>query len=249
MSIPGIFKKHLSLTFCKNFNYNRWMPALEVITTTLEDALAAQEGGAQSLEICFHPEMDGLTPPITLVKTIRDAVKIDINVIIRPHAQSFVYNLQDHIEIFSAIEALKPLGIQSIVFGAHDEQGMLDLDLIETVIDFAKPLNMTLHRALERSKNPGEGLLKLAGRANRVLTSGPAENAYDGMIGLLEWVNYFGLFYTFVAAGGITKTNIQEIALTSGVDQVHVGRAALINGKVHKGQVRELVHLLEQLPK
>jgi len=223
------------------------MPTLEVITPTLEDALAAQAGGASSLEICVSPEKDGLTPPITLVQTIRDAVTVDLNVILRPHANGFVYEQADRDLIFSTIEALKPIGIQSVVFGAHDLYGDLDYDLIDAVVDSAKPMKTTLHRALEASECPEEGLKELVGGVSRVLTSGPAKNAYDGMFGLLEWVNYFGLFYRFVAAGGINKNNLQEIARTTAVDQIHVGRAAVVAGRVNEAAVRELVNLLDTI--
>lgn len=220
------------------------MTTLEVITSTLADAISAEAGGAASAEICVDLVADGLTPPLSLVQSIRDAVELDLNVMVRPHNNGFVYSAADRDLIFNTIAAFKPLGIQTMVFGAHLQDGRLDLDLIREVAQAAAPVPLTLHRALERATNPDEGLQNLIGVVDRVLTSGPAANAPDGMIGLLEWVNYYGLNYRFAAAGGIRKEHVQEIARTTGVDQVHVGTASLTNGVVDADKVRELVEQL-----
>lgn len=227
-----------------NLDYNKCMTSLEVIASTVKDARAAQAGGAGSLEICVDLKADGLTPPLALVKAIRDAVTIDLNVMVRPHNKSFVYDEADRVVIFETAAAFKALGIQTMVFGAHQPDGSLDLELIKAVAEAAKPVPLTLHRAIERSTNPEEGLMALTGVVQRVLTSGPAKNAPDGMIGLLEWVNYFGMYYQFAAAGGIRKENLQAIARTTGVDQIHIGSAAQENGAVSESKVQELVRLL-----
>ena len=48
---------------------------LEVIALDAEDAVAAQAGGADRLELVTDMAADGLTPPLATFAEIRDAVR------------------------------------------------------------------------------------------------------------------------------------------------------------------------------
>ena len=56
---------------------------LEVIACTLEDALAAEEGGATRLEITVDLDQAGLTPPVDLVEKIIRHTKLAARVMVR----------------------------------------------------------------------------------------------------------------------------------------------------------------------
>ena len=58
-------------------------PLLEVIAASVADAKAAQEGGADRLEIVRDLDQGGLTPPFDLVEEIAAAVEIPIRVMLR----------------------------------------------------------------------------------------------------------------------------------------------------------------------
>lgn len=220
------------------------MTQLEVIASTREDAVAAELGGASSVEVCVDLAADGLTPPLGVVRAIRDAVQIDMNVMLRPHNNGFVYSEDDIAQMLAELETFTPLGIQTIVFGAHMPDGALDVALIRRIAEVAAPVPLTVHRALEWSSNPAEALPELVGLATRVLTSGPANSAPEGVAGLRKWVATYGAHFRFAAAGGIRLDNIRLIAETTGVDQCHVGTAARTAGVVDAVKVRELVAAL-----
>ena len=56
---------------------------LEVIALGAEDAVAAQAGGADRLELVTDMAADGLTPPVETFARIRAAVDISLRVMLR----------------------------------------------------------------------------------------------------------------------------------------------------------------------
>src|SRR5258708_37239832 len=108
---------------------------LEIIALTLEDALAAQAGGATSVEIVADRAVGGLTPSVTVVRAIRDAVTIDLNVMVRPHARSFCYDDSERDMILADTASLVRAGATTIVFGALKGRGKIDLEMMQQVTE------------------------------------------------------------------------------------------------------------------
>src|SRR5260221_11474920 len=83
------------------------MRKLEVIASTVEDATEGALGGASSLELVQNLAVGGLTPPLSVVKAIRNKVTVHLRVIIRPHAPDFVYSGAEIDQMLLDIDALK----------------------------------------------------------------------------------------------------------------------------------------------
>jgi copper homeostasis protein len=215
------------------------MTKLEIATTTLEDALAAQRGGADSIEISRDLSVGGLTPPLEIVQAARHALTIDIHAIVRPHARDFYYSELEMEQILRDARAFAALGV-GVVFGAHMANGQLDLALIQQVAEAARGVPVTLHRALDSCSNPDESLRALAGIIPRALTSGPAPLAWEGRDGLRRWVTEFGRDFRFVASGAITLAQLRPLADYTGVHEVHLGGAARTDGAVDASKVARL---------
>lgn len=222
------------------------MPNLEIIAITLNDAIAAEKGGAHSIEVCVDLANGGLTSPLELIKAMRDAVNIEMNVMLRPHSKTFVYSKADIELMLGQVAIFKTLGLQTLVFGAHTPDGKLDINLIKRIAEASNPLSLTVHRALEWSSNPDEALPKLIGIADRILTSGDGASAPEGQEGLKKWLNQYGEKIRFAAGGGIRLNNIREIADYTGVHECHVGTAAQTEGAVDVEKVRELLAALQK---
>ncbi|MCW4012070.1 MAG: copper homeostasis protein CutC, partial [Candidatus Bathyarchaeota archaeon] len=73
-------------------------PILEVCCTSIASALAAQEAGAQRIELCDNLYEGGTTPSFGTIELVRDRLSIDVNVLIRPRGSDFVYSV-DEMEI------------------------------------------------------------------------------------------------------------------------------------------------------
>jgi copper homeostasis protein len=220
------------------------MLQLEIAITTLEDALHAQAGGADSIEISHDLSVGGLTPAFDVVRHIRDSVSIQVHAIIRPHSRDFVYTPAEIDTILADTIALAQTGIDGIVFGAHRPDCRLDTGLIQQVVSAAAGLPVTLHRALDECLEPEAALEALRGIIPRVLTSGPAATAWNGREGLKRWVERYGKDFHFIAAGSLKIEFIAEYAAFVRADGYHFGSAARSNGAVDSEKVRQIRALL-----
>ncbi len=216
------------------------MPQLEIAIETLADAVAAQQGGADSIEISRDLSVGGLTPDFALVRRIRETVQIEVNVIVRPHARDFVYTEHEIAQILEDTRTLTQLDVDGVVFGALRSDRRLDLELVRRVAQAAAPLPLTVHRALDESFEPEQALTGLIGIAPRVLTSGPAASAWEGRIALAHWVRDYGDRLRFIAAGSLTPEMLPEMIRMVRTHGYHFGSAARKGGIVDADKVRAL---------
>lgn len=221
------------------------MTTLEIAVTTLPEAIAAAQGGAHSIELSYDLQRGGLTPSLELVTQILEAITVDVHVIVRPTDRDFVYTPAEVDLILRQTREIAALGVTGLVFGAHTPAGTLDISLTRRVTEAAgKPV--TLHRALDSAASPEDGLSQLVGVVSRVLTSGPAPNAWGGRHTLRRWVEQFGQHFDFIAAGTIRLEHIAELARYTGVSGCHVGSGAYHEGRIRPEQVQRLMTALSQ---
>jgi copper homeostasis protein len=216
------------------------VPALEIIASCVEDARAAQAGGADSLEICVALEQDGLTAPLAMIRAIRDAVQLPLNVLLRPHARDFLYTPAELDQMLAQVDDLKRIGVHTIVFGAHAADGSIDCAIVREFARAAAPTGLTLHRALDWSQQPENALQALQHDVARVLTSGGAPGAWQGRDTLRQWVARYGQHLHFAIAGGVNLQTIRPLAETIHAPEYHVGSGARRDGLVDRALVQQL---------
>ncbi len=222
------------------------MTTLEIAVTTVEDAVNAAAGGAQSVELSFNLAVGGLTPDSDMTAAVREAVHIPVFVILRPQAETFRYTEIEVAAMMPQLEEMKQVGIDGVVFGAVDDSGVIDVNLMKMLLMEASPLPVTLHRALDLSRNPEAALSALAGIVPRVLTAGPAATAWEGREGLRQWLEQFGEQYIFVSSGSLTAEQLADYIRLVKPDTVHLGSAARTNGVVDVQKVRQLKAIVDQ---
>jgi len=223
------------------------MPKLEIAITSLEDAIHAQAGGADSVEISHDLSVGGLTPSLDLVRAIRDAVSIDIHVIVRPHARDFVYTPDEISLILEQTESISQIGINGLVFGALMPDKSIDIATTQKVVDAARKLPITFHRALDESRDAEAGVRALVGIVPRILTSGPAPTAWEGRESLRSWVQNYGQQLRFVAAGSLKAEHLTEFAAYVHAPEYHFGSAAKIDEVVSVEKVKRLREILDNV--
>lgn len=218
---------------------------LEIAVTTLEDAVHAQQGGADSIEISDNLAVGGLTPSLERVRRVREAVSLPVHVIVRPHARDFVYTPAEIDRILHDTAALAKTGIDSVVFGAHTPDGRLDIDLIRQVKQAANGLPITVHRAIDNCHEPETALETLEPVVSRILTAGPAPNTWEGRDDLRRWVAEFGDHFSFVASGGLKADFLAEYIAHVRAQEYHFGSAARTTGRVDVAKIRQLRAILD----
>lgn len=158
------------------------MKLLEVCVDSLASAQAAAAGGADRLEVCSALAIGGLTPYLALVEKIKEDLEISVRCLMRPRAGDFLYEPEEIAMLCTQIRQLSNAGADGFVFGCLTPEGVLDLEAMKPLIDACDGKGMTLHRAVDVSRDPVD-TWQQAGKLgiDTVLTSGGAGNCLRGM--------------------------------------------------------------------
>jgi copper homeostasis protein len=195
---------------------------LEICVDSVESALAAEHGGAHRVELCSSLPDGGLTPSWGLIATVRKAISIGLQVMVRPRSGDFCYS-DDEFEIMRLdILACKDLNADGVVFGILDLDGNVDLPRTRQLVELAAPMKVTFHRAFDMSCDLFQSLrdLQTAG-VHCVLTSGGRQTAAEGTATLRRLVDAAGGKIGIMAGGGIEEHNVPALIAHSGVREIH----------------------------
>ncbi|OXM13386.1 copper homeostasis protein CutC [Paenibacillus herberti] len=225
---------------------------LEIIATRPEDALAAERGGADRIELVTGMLEGGLTPSIGLIEAVADAVAIPVHVMVRPHSLSFRYDRAE-LELMRAdIRAIRRTRAAGIVLGVLTPDGRVDEVALETLLGEAEHLNVTFHRAFDEAADLFAALDTLTRypQINRILTSGGQPSALEAVPMLAKLVHASsGSGITILAGSGLKAPGLDEFIRATGVDEVHAGSAVRVEGHplrpVMPEKVMELRHILD----
>ena len=195
---------------------------VEAAVESLDDALAAVDGGADRLELCLDLNLGGTTPSDDLVATVLERVDVPVFAMIRPRGGSFVYTYAELSTMLSSIDAMRAAGVDGVVFGVLDEHDAIDRSATETLVAAADGLSISFHRAFDRVADQGDALETLIELGvHRVLTSGGALDALAGVNALRDLVEHARDEIIILAGGGVRPRTAREIVEESGAREVH----------------------------
>lgn len=202
---------------------------LEIAVASFERAVAAERGGAHRLELCESLEIGGITPSISLVRRVRSAVRIPIHVMVRPRAGDFIYNAAEFARMAEEIAAIRGEGVQGVVTGVLRTGHSVDVGRTRKLVDLARPLPVTFHRAFDVATNLNGALedVILTG-ATRILTSAGAAYATDAPEKLRKLMKQASPRIIILPGGGLHAGNIASFARLPGVRELHTGLGAVI---------------------
>ncbi|MDV5225742.1 copper homeostasis protein CutC [Providencia rettgeri] len=158
------------------------MAKLEICCFGIECAQVAQEYGADRVELCSGAADGGLTPSYGYLKLAKEKLHIPVHPIIRPRGGDFCYDMNEFEVIREDLLMVKEMGFPGAVIGILDTEGRIDIDRMYPLMEIAKGIQITFHRAFDMCINPLQALeqLKNLGVA-RILTSGQQQNAELGL--------------------------------------------------------------------
>ena len=222
---------------------------LEVIATTVADAMAAARGGADRLELITAMGEGGLTPSIGMIEAVVAAVSIPVNVIVRPHSRSFVYDADDFAVMLRDVRAVKAAGANAVVIGMLTASREVDRDALLRVVDAADGMPITFHRAFDDARDLHEALEVLleVDAVTNVLTSGGKGSVLDAVDEVRALVARAVRSHCTVLAGaGFTVDRVAGFVRATRVEAVHFGSGVrdVAVGSVCEEKVREVRGLL-----
>jgi copper homeostasis protein len=223
---------------------------LEISVETAEAAAAAERGGAQRIELCAELSLGGLTPSEELMRHVRELVRVPIFAMIRPRAGDFVYSPEEVSQMRRDIAAAKRGEMDGIVLGVLTKDRRVDVERTRELVKLAKPLPVTFHRAFDEVADlDAELKAVIETGAARILTSGGAPTAPQGLAALAKLVAAAGNRITIVPGSGVNPSNILEVMQRTQAREFHSGLGTRIpygsrNGALFEDEVRKMAHLL-----
>lgn len=196
--------------------------SLEICIDSVASALVAQEAGAQRVELCDNLLEGGTTPSAGMIALCREHISIGLHVLIRPRRGDFLYSDLEMAVMKHDIEMAKKLGADGVVLGVLQADGSIDEVRTAELVQLARPMSVTFHRAFDLTPDPFAALDTLIRiGVDRLLTSGQQASALAGADLIKVLVQRAGDHLIIVPGAGITEGNAAELIEKTGVKELH----------------------------
>ncbi len=208
--------------------------------------MAAERGGASRIEFCSHARVGGTTPSDELLRTVRKRVSLPIFSMVRPRGGNFFYGEAEFEDMRRDVDAAKEIGMDGVVLGLLDADGQIDVERTKELVERARPLPVTFHRAFDECadlRRSLEDVIKTG--AVRVLTSGGKRTAPEALDALGELVQIAGERIAVMPGSGLHAGNIREAVSKTAAREFHAGLSSVVadvagNLAVFEREVRRL---------
>lgn len=216
---------------------------LEVCIESVESAIAAEEGGADRVELCDNLMEGGTTPSSGMIQLALERTELPVMVMIRPRGGDFLYSDLEFDIMKRDLLVAKALRAHGVVFGLLTPDGRIDKLRTRKLLEWAHPMSVTFHRAFDMTVDPRQALEDLIELGvSRVLTSGQEASSDKGIPLLKELVVQADGRIIVMPGGGVNEETIGEIVKQTGVQECHVtgkhqvpSEMAYFNEKVFMG--------------
>ncbi len=199
----------------------------EIVVYNIESALKAQEGGADRIELCDNPGEGGTTPSFGTIESVRQNVNLDVFVMIRPRGGDFLYSNYEFHSMKHDIHQCQKISVDGVVFGILNEDGTIDKKRCKALIDSARPLKVTCHRAFDMTRDPFEAMEDcIEVGFDRILTAGQQPQALAGASLIGELIKKATGRIAIMPGSGVNENTVQEILRKSGASEIHFSATA-----------------------
>ena len=221
---------------------------LEISVESVEAAMAAERGGAQRVELCSDVRVGGTTPGNDLMRAARERVSLPIYSMVRPRGGNFLYVESEFEAMRRAVDAAKEYGMDGVVLGLLGADGRVDVERTRELVERAKPLPVTFHRAFDECgdlRGALEDVIKTGAR--RLLTSGGKRTAPEAVDLIGELVRIAGGRLIVMPGSGLHAGNIREVAAKTGAREFHAGLSSVVvDAAAEIGKFEEGVRKMEE---
>jgi len=196
---------------------------LEACVNSALSAIEAQKGGADRVELCENMPEGGCTPSAGTIKFARQHLSIGLFVMIRPRGADFCYSPEEFEIMENDVRLAKDLGADGVVFGILKPDGTIDRDRMSRLMELARPMRITCHRAFDMTRDPFEALDDLTNLGiDRILTSGQSDSALLGAPLIRRLINESKEKIILMPGHGIKEHNLEQVIRETGAKEFHL---------------------------
>jgi copper homeostasis protein len=195
---------------------------IEVCVENTDGLVAAQNAGADRVELCASLLEGGLTPSLGMIEQAQLVATIPFHVIVRPRGGDFLYSAIEFEAMRADVRRLCSLGVAGVVVGCLTAEGAIDENRMGALVADAGPLAVTCHRAFDMTADPlaaVEALVRAG--VGRVLTSGQHDTAEAGATVIRQVVEASAGRLVVMACGGLDASNIARVRAATGAPELH----------------------------
>lgn len=218
---------------------------LEIACFNPESALFAEKAGATRIEFCTEMKEGGTTPNINDFIWLKKELSIPIHVMIRPRGGNFVYSDREIEWMKMNIIEFKNKGADAFVFGILDENNEVNIKQNKLLVELAKPIPCTFHRAFDRVKNHQKSLEEVIDCGFKaILTSGTKPDVVEGKEILKDLITQAKIRIDILCGGGLRSSNVAEIKNFTGATSFH--SSAITDGSetANENEILKLLNFL-----
>ncbi len=202
---------------------------IEICVEGVDGAVAAERGGGDRIELCASLVEGGITPSLGTVRATLGAVRAPVMVMVRPRGGDFLYSALEFASMRDDVAALRETGAAGVVFGCLTASGQVDEERTRELVDAARPLSVTFHRAFDMTDDPAAALEALVRcGVDRVLTSGQALTAVEGLPVLRRLVAQAAGRIVVMGCGALRPDAIGKVIREAGLTEVHFSAQAWV---------------------
>ncbi|MGH9500075.1 MAG: copper homeostasis protein CutC [Terriglobales bacterium] len=195
---------------------------LEICCGSIDDAIQAEKGGADRVELCSALFLGGLTPSIGTIAEAKRRIKIPVMVMVRPRGGGFCYSEAEFATMERDAEAAIDSGADGVVFGILESGGKIHARRTKRLRQLVSR-QAVFHRAFDVTPDPFKALEQLVDLGiTRILTSGQKDTIAEGAELIAELIERAGKRIEILPGGGIRPFNVREIVERTGCRQVHM---------------------------
>ncbi|UXN71116.1 copper homeostasis protein CutC [Devosia neptuniae] len=195
---------------------------IEICVEGIDGLVAAQQAGADRVELCASLLEGGLTPSLGVVREALRVGTIPFHVIIRPRGGDFLYSELEFASMIEDVKAMRDLGVVGVVIGCLTADGEIDEARTKALVDAARPMKVTCHRAFDMTRDYRAAIEALVrAGVDRVLTSGQRDTAVEGIDILKDTAAIADGRIVVMACGALDQGNIAQVRRATGVDEMH----------------------------
>lgn len=206
---------------------------LEVCADSVQSAIAAQEGGADRVELCSALAIGGLSPSLAMFRQVKENTDLKIRVLLRPRFGDFCYDEYEFRVLKEEVMQFRELGADGVVIGILKEDGTLNTEQMEKLVDAAGDIKTTMHRAFDVCRDPYETLEQCVSLGiDTILTSGQRGSAWEGREMLAELVRRADGRIDILAGAGIGPDVIGKLAKYTKVRSFHMSGKKVLDSSM-----------------